>query len=270
SIDLQITTVAPGVWDGGNVGVDSNWSDALNWSGSALVGQDSLTFTGTLGLHNNNDQATETATSITFAPGAGAFVLGGNPVTLAGNVANSSSSPQLINLGLDFGVNVTLDGGTAGLIIGNGLTNTFGSPGSTTLTLAGLGTLTNLLNSSTVPGGTNSIVTVGGANWTLMNNSSSTPVAVPWALNFQAGTFNFGTASSAPILTNTTIQGLPADNQLGTVSGSAATLNIVNGILTTGARLNTATANTSTGIVNQVGGTLTVASQIQGANNATT
>jgi autotransporter-associated beta strand protein len=270
SIDLQITSLPPGIWNGGGSANDNNWSDAANWRGTALNGSDNLTFTGTAGLLNTNDTANEAATGITFAPGAGSFTLTGNGVPLSGNVVNASSNPQTIDLGLSFGTSVTLDGGAAGLTIGGGLTNTFGAPGSTTLTLAGTGTLTNLLSSTNNPGGTNSFATIAGANWTLMDNSTATPMTVPWPINFQAGTFTFGSASSAPNLNSTSAQGGPQDNQIGTVAGAVGTLNMLNGILTTRARLNTATASSCTGIVSQVGGTLNIGSQIQGANNATT
>ncbi len=268
SIDLQITSVPGGIWNGGNAAVDSNWSDALNWRGTALSGNDPLLFGGTAGLINTNDTPNETASSITFNSGAGAFTLTGNAITLAGNVVNSSSNPQAIDLGMSFGTTLTIDGGNAGLIVGGGLTNT--AAGTNSLILAGHGTLTNLLNSTTSPGGTNSLVLVSGANWTLMDNSSSTPVTVPWPLNLQAGTLNFGTASSAPVLNSTSVQGVPQDDQVGTVVGAVGTLNIVNGTFTTASRLNTALGNSSTGIVSQVGGTVIIASQIQGANGGTT
>ena len=271
SIDLQITSLPSGIWNGGNSAVDNNWSDPGNWSGTGLSGTDALNFTGVLGLNNTNDLSfTETATFISFLPGAGAFTLNGNPVTLDGGITNSSSNLQTINIGLSFGssgTNFSFDGGTAGLVIGNGLTNTFGVPGYTTLTLAGTGRLTNLLNSSSVPGGTNAIVLNGtNANWTLVDNSASAPMTAPWNFQINAGTFNFGVGSTGPTLTNTSAQGLPQDNQVGAAAGLVGTLNISNGTWTTVARLNTALGNNCTGIVSQVGGTLNIGNQFQGAN----
>ena len=272
SIDLAITAVPGGIWNGASPS-DSNWSDAANWSGSALTGNDPLYFTGTARLNNTNDTPSESASSITFLAGAGAFTLNGKAITLAGNVLNSSSNPQTIDVGLIFGggpTNVTLDGGSAGLIVGGGLTNIYATPGSSTLILAGLGTLTNLLNSTTSPGGTNLVLmNSASANWTLMDNGSSAPMTVPWAFALNAGTFNFGTAFSAPNLTTTSAQGVPQDHQLATVSGTVDTLNMVNGTWTTAARLNTAAANSCTGIVNQVGGTFNIGNQFQGANGGT-
>jgi len=271
SIDLQITGLPGGIWNGGDSAVDNNWSDSVNWSGTGLSGSDALNFTGTAGLNNTNDLGfTENANYITFLPGAGAFILNGNPVTLQGGVTNNSANLQSVDIGLSYGgngTNISFDGGSAGLIIGNGLTNTFGTPGYTTLTLAGAGLLTNLLNSTTSPGGTNIVLLNGtNANWTLVDNAASAPMTVPWNFQINAGTFNFGAGSSAPTLTNASAQGLPQDNQVGGTAGLVGTLNISNGTWTTIARLNTALGNNCTGIVSQVGGTLNIGNQFQGAN----
>ncbi len=256
----------PPQWNGGSAS-DSNWSDPANWNGTTIFSGNSLGFSGNNRLNNTNDTPADTQYSdIIFSPGAGAFTLNGNPIVPVGNFVNLSGNPQTINLGLDFNTGFTLDGGTGGLTIGGGLTNTATAPTRTTITLSGIGTLTNLL-ASTDPGGTNTIaMTSSAANWTLMDNASSTQITVPWSFDIRAGTFNFGTASSAPKLSSTSINGLPQDNEVGIVSGSSGTFNMVNGTLTTIARLNTATVVNSTGIVNQVGGTLNIGQQFQGAN----
>jgi len=239
SIDLDITTIPAGIWNGGGHGVNNNyWSNAANWNNNSLTGADPLVFTGTAGLNNTNDTP-ETPSSITFFTGAGTFTLNGNPVTLAGNIVNSSTNPQTIDLGLDFSANVTIDGGSGGLIIGGGITNT--ATATNTLTLAGNGILTNLLNSTTSPGGTNSLTTSSAtANWTLVDNSSSTPMTNQWLIEILAGTLNFGNAGSAPVFSSISAQGAPQDNQVGDIAGATGTLNMVNGTLTTLARLNTA------------------------------
>jgi len=267
----QINLVASGgppQWNGGSA-LDSNWSDSANWNGTAISPGSVLGFSGNARLNNTNDTTVDTSYSdIIFSPGAGAFTLNGNPIIPVGNIVNLSGNPQTINLGLDFNANFTLDGGVNGLIVGGGLTNTATAPTRTTVTLSGLGTLTNLL-ASVDPGGTNSIfMSSSTANWTLMDNAASAQMTVPWNFDIRAGTFNFGTASSAPKLSSTSINGLPQDNQVGITSGTVGTFNMVNGTLTTIARLNTATAVNSTGIVNQVGGTLNIGQQFQGANGA--
>jgi fibronectin-binding autotransporter adhesin len=277
SIDLAITGQPAGIWNGGG-SPNNDWSDAANWSGESLTGTDPLVFTGTAGLNNTNDTSGETATLITFYAGAGAFTLNGNGVTLNGGVTNSSSNPQTINLGLSFGSNGTnyyLTGGSTAataLVIDGGLTNTAALlPGYTTLTLAGYGVLANTLNSANATGGTNIfLLTSGTANWTLMNNASSTAMTVPWDFQINAGTFNFGSGTSAPVLTSTSAQGVPQDNQVGDVSGATGTFNMNAGTWTTTARLNSALATSSTGVVSQVGGTLNIANQFQGANGSNT
>jgi alpha-galactosidase len=254
------------VWNGGSA-TDSLWSDSANWGGSNLVPGATLVFDGAARLKNTNDTAAGTIYSgITFNPTAGAFQLNGNSIILGGNLTDNSASPQLLNLGLNFSNSVVLNGADSTLTIAHGLTNTYSAPGSTTLTLGGNGILTNLLSSANNPGGTNILATTGNANWTLMDNVSSASMTVPWALSINSGTFNFGSASSGPILNTTTPNNVPTDNQVGTVSGTSGTLNVVAGTLTTASRLNTATALSSTGIVTQVGGTFNLGSQFQGAN----
>ena len=54
-------TAASRSWDGG--GSTNNWSTPANWDGdlTAPIGNDSLTFDGTLRLTNNNDLTADTA-----------------------------------------------------------------------------------------------------------------------------------------------------------------------------------------------------------------
>ncbi len=271
TIDLVLTAVPFVVsWNGGSA-TDNLWSDAANWSGTPIAPTYSLVFDGNARLNTTNDTAALTAyTNITFNSGAGAFTLNGNPINGAG-ITNNSANPQTINLGLAFGRSIGLNGGTGGLFIGEGLTNTLGAPGFVTVTLAGKGVLTNILASANSPGGTNVLaVNDSAANWTLMDNASSATMTVPWALNVIDGTFNFGTASSAPSLTSISAQGAPQDNVVGATSFSTGTLNLSNGTFTTSARLNTGTAGDATGIINIYGGTLTAGNQFQGANGAAT
>jgi autotransporter-associated beta strand protein len=93
-------------------------------------------------------------------------------------------------------------------------------------------------------------------------------MTVPWVFEVNNGTFNYGMVASGPVLTTTTPNNVPSDNQVGAVSGASATFNMVNGTLTTASRFNTATASGSTGIISQSGGTFNIGSQFQGANGS--
>jgi autotransporter-associated beta strand protein len=256
-------------WNGGSAS-DSNWSDAANWGGASVAAGAPLAFGGNTRLNNNNDTtAGASYASLVFDPGAGAFVLGGNPIILGGSITNYSSNPQTINLGLSFGTSLTLSGAGNTLVIGNGLTNTLGASGSTTLTLTGAGIITNLLRSTASPGGTNIIaLNDPNGNWTLEDNATSAGMTVPWVFSVNNGTFNYGTAGSSPTLTLTTPDNMPQDNLVGNVSGAVGTFNMINGVLTTGSRFNTANASSSTGIINQTGGTWNMGVQFQGANGS--
>jgi len=84
-------------WNGG--GSDAGWSTAANWGGTAPVADDALFFGGTSQVINTNDLAAATAfAGITFNSDAGAFTLGGNAITLNGDVVNNAANAQMINL----------------------------------------------------------------------------------------------------------------------------------------------------------------------------
>lgn len=268
AVNLTIVGVTP-VWTGGSSS-DSYWSDATNWGGNGITAGAPLIFSGTARLNNTNDTAAATTYSnIVFNPGAGAFSLNGNSITAGGNTTNDSANVQTVNLGLNFSSSFTFDGASSPLLIGGGLTNRVGATGATTLVLAGSGQLADLFNSAITPGGTNILlVNDPAANWTLVDNASSASITAPWLFEVNNGTFNYGTASSAPTLSSTTVHNGPSDNQVGTVTGATSTFNMVNGTLTTGARFNTATAANSIGIVNQSGGTWNIGEQVQGANGS--
>jgi autotransporter-associated beta strand protein len=231
------------------------WSDTVNWSSPAVAGN-SLAFGGISRVNNTNDTAAGTTYSnIVFTPGAGAFALNGNSFTLAAGITNNSSVPQTVALGINFGNNITLNGASNALFIAGGLTNTFGGPGVTTLTLAGSGTLNNQLacvNAATV---TNIISVTGNANWTLLNNAASTPVTIPLQLDLLAGTFNFGQGASAPVIVS---PATASNSRLGVTAGAPATFNMVNGTFTIASRLNTGAAANTIAALNQSGGTINV------------
>jgi autotransporter-associated beta strand protein len=265
TIDL-VLTASPYlvVWNGGSAS-GNNFSDSNNWSGIPIFANDALTFDGTTRLTPFNDTTPNTVYSnLTFNGSAGAFTLTGNPLVFNGTLANNSISTQTILLGLGFTNNVTINGAVGPVIIGGGLTNVSGATGTRTLTLMGTGILTNLFGSTSAVGGTNGLIlNDSAANWTLLDNASSTTQVAPWAFELNNGTFNFGSGGNAPKLISTSIQGLPSDNQLG--NNATATLNFSNGVFTTSARFNTG-AGSGSGTVNQYGGTFNIASQFQGAN----
>ena len=266
SVTLTVLAATP-VWTGGS-GSDNNWSDIANWGSIAISPDVPLVFNGGTRLNDTNDTAAATIYSnIVFTSSAGAFVLNGNPITVGGNITNNSANPQTINFGLNFSGSFTLNGAGGPLIINGGLTNHLGAPGFTTLTLTGIGQLANTFNSATRPGGTNVILLNDNtADWTLVDNANSAPINVPWVFEVNNGTFNFGTSTSAPNLTSSTPDNTPSDNLVGNTSGGTATFNMVNGTLTTSSRIDTATATSSTGIINQTGGTMNIGVQFQGAN----
>jgi len=226
-----VVSGGPPIWNGGSA-TDSNWTDPANWNGISIGSGSLLYFAGNNRLNNTNDTTADTTYGdLTFTLNAGPFALNGNSLTLGGNVVNNSANPQTVDLNLSFGANRTFNGAGNSLIIGGALTNT---ANLTTLTLAGTGILTNLFYSADPTSMTNTLsMTSTNANWTLLDNPSSTPITVPWQIDFLAGAFNFGSASSAPNLTTTTVNGAPQDNRVGNVTGAVGTFSMSNGTFTT-------------------------------------
>jgi len=144
---LQAATIT---WNGA---ANGNWSGA-NWSGGTPVsmGSDTLIFQGSNHLATTNDLTGYTAsgaTAIAFNSGAGAFTLSGNAIALEGNITNSSTSLQTINLGLSTAAIRTVTTSASGGDIAMG--GVIGGTGG--ISKAGTGALT-LSGSNSYSGGT--------------------------------------------------------------------------------------------------------------------
>ncbi len=117
---LNSTTVfaAPKIWTGNN---SSAWSDPLNWGGSAPGSGDSLTFTGT-NTTNSNDFTGYSFSGITLSSATNSFNLGGNPITLTGDIVDTAPSAQGVNLNITLGSPVTFRTTVGTLFINTGYT----------------------------------------------------------------------------------------------------------------------------------------------------
>jgi fibronectin-binding autotransporter adhesin len=286
SIDLKITALPAGTWNGGNVAVDSLWSDALNWNGTGLSGADPLTFTGTVGLNNTNDTS-EAPTSITFAPSAGAFTLNGNPVTISGDIANNSSSSQTMNLDVTLNnsaANYNFTGGTSGLTLNSNLTGSASAAAMQQILVTGNAAINGVISSAGVDATAGLRLNVTNAvsdtlGLTLGGNKTS---AFNGQLAVSHGVMNYGSATEAPNMTITRIANGNFGEFLtvGAVAAGTSTFNMKNGNLTLNdgqlgvgatsirlalANVGNATNASESAIWNQTGGTLT----LQGFNLGT-
>src|SRR4051812_21961103 len=215
-------------WTGGGLAND-NWTNRDNWLGStAPVAGDALIFDSSLRLTPSNDFSALTSfTGIGFSSTAGAFTLGGNAITLSGDVtSDSSGQSHTINLGLVLDANrtvrvsdsnVTINGVISGT--GSGITKT----GNGILTLGAVNTYTG---PTVIDGGTLAYVAdnfgVGALNF------GFTPAATSASTN--SGTLDLNnaslTASSLTLQNNTTTPNI-------ITIGSGKTLT-VNGAFTVG------------------------------------
>lgn len=159
-------------WNGG--GTDDNWSTAANWNGTAMNATgDFIQFSGTNRLTPVNNFATSVI-GISFLSSAGAYVLSGNAVTLAGDVTNSSTTTlETINLGLNLSSTRTFNAAAGGLLIGGVIGQTASGQslvktGAGTMTLTGANTYTG---ATTIQQGT---LALSGSNGALGDGTGIT------------------------------------------------------------------------------------------------
>lgn len=144
-------------------GTSANWSVASNWGGTAPVNDSMLIFGGTpTTTSTTNNLSGFGITGLIFNAGASAFTLGGNSITLNGDISSYAANTQTISLGLTLSGNRTIhiDPGLVSIsgVITDGA-NSFG------LTKTGPGLL-GLKASNTFDGGvsiTSGTVGVGGS-----------------------------------------------------------------------------------------------------------
>ncbi|HWB57859.1 MAG TPA: autotransporter domain-containing protein [Chthoniobacteraceae bacterium] len=85
-------------WTNGAGSGNVNWAKNTNWSGNTTpVNGNSLFFSGTKGLSNTDNISGLSVNGITFASGAGAFTLNGQPITVSGTIANNSANTQTLS-----------------------------------------------------------------------------------------------------------------------------------------------------------------------------
>ncbi len=182
-------------WDGG--GSDANWGTVANWDGDSTLPSagDVLFFGGSAQLSNTNNLGAGTAFSgITFKSGAGAFTLGGNAVTLDGDIANLSTSAKTVNLPLTLSGDRTIFGSNAafavnGLLSGPGglmaaVTNTLYLTGNNTyegLTSVSNGCRLSIRHANAL-GSTNSGIRVYGRTGASLRLENGITVAEPITL----------------------------------------------------------------------------------------
>ena len=159
------------IWSGLST-TGNNWSDAANWN-TVPTGEETLHFTGLTRTAPNNDFPAGTSFSgLRFDAGAASFTIGGNPITMTGDIINYSSNNQTINLAM-------------------ALTSTAMNlnTGGTTLTLGG-----NLSNSGTIVAGLN---VLGGGMLVLSGSNSFTGTTT-----ITAGTLSVATIGNGGVVGN--------------------------------------------------------------------
>jgi autotransporter-associated beta strand protein len=117
---LRIGTVASSAWTGGGNPADSHWSNPLNWGGTAPKKYGVLNFgeSTPASVANANDYGVDTPFYGIVFSGSSAFTLQGNRIRLDGNVVNSSSQPQTIELDVQLiGMSRSFSADTADIVV---------------------------------------------------------------------------------------------------------------------------------------------------------
>jgi len=146
-------------WNGG--GADANWTTISNWTatlpGTAPQPGGVEEFGGSVSLSPNNNEVNLSSIGIIFKPGAGAFTLTGNGISMGGasGIANDSTSTETIDLPLTLAAPQQFSA-TSGPLVFSGTIDgaynlTLSGPNSITLTGA-VGSIM-ALNSLTASGG---------------------------------------------------------------------------------------------------------------------
>ncbi|MEA1909859.1 MAG: autotransporter-associated beta strand repeat-containing protein, partial [Patescibacteria group bacterium] len=178
---------AANVWDGG--GADNNWNTAANWDDNAVptfpVG---LNFGGTTRLAPNNDLSSLTVNGLTFDSGAGAFVLGGNAITLGGDIVNNDADNQTIDLDMVLGSTRTVNTASGNVTLNGALSGTGGltMTGAKTLNIYGNNTFSGpvTLSSGTVKTYSGTAFGSGDVTWSGGKWNAGSGVTIANNMNF--------------------------------------------------------------------------------------
>ena len=214
---LPAAKAANWAWD--TTPASGNFND-VNWTSGTVPGAgtgtpasaDSLYFGASSQLSLTNDFSSFTFNGLTFNNDANAYTIGGNGITLGGDIVNSSASLETINLNLALSAarNITTAGGGGDITVGGNLSGAFAltNNGAGILTLAGANTYTG-----------NTVVNGGKVNYSGSLNASTAPFTVNSRLNVS------GTLNISQFLIGDLVGGAGAVYQ----TGGAVTLNQVAG-----------------------------------------
>jgi fructan beta-fructosidase len=195
SVEVSATPPAAATWTG--LGSDNNWGTGGNWN-TAPSFPTGLIFAGNTQLVNSNNLSGITVNSLTFNAAAGAFVLGGTPITLTGNIGFSgnpaAAETQTVDLDMAWNSSEYIDTPANGnLSLGGNISSSTDSSlikvNTGGLTLGGTNTITSwdldggtttLTGSTTINGDGNSRIYVGNGDY--LADCSGTLVIQPGAL----------------------------------------------------------------------------------------
>ncbi|HWY29657.1 MAG TPA: autotransporter-associated beta strand repeat-containing protein, partial [Candidatus Acidoferrum sp.] len=195
SVEVSATPPAVATWSG--LGSDNNWGTGGNWIAVPSF-PTGLIFAGSTQLVNSNNLTGVMVNSLMFNSAAGAFVLGGNGITLTGNIGfnGNPAAPvtQTVDLNMAWNASEYIDTpGNGNLSLDGNITSSTDSSlikvGTGGLTLGGTNTITSwdldggtttITGNATIIGDGNSRVYVGNGDY--LADCSGTLVIQPGAV----------------------------------------------------------------------------------------
>lgn len=159
-------------WNGG--GGNGSWATAANWQGGTVPASGAdLIFTGS-SQTNIATAGARTTGAMTFDSAASAFTIGGDTITLGGNIANNSNSTQTINSAIVLNSDRVITANTGNLVFSANiaLSNTAALPGTLTFSGNSSTLVSGVISDGPAAGG--SLVKTGSGTLTLTGNNSFT------------------------------------------------------------------------------------------------
>ena len=198
-------TAATRTWTGN--GSDVQWKNPLNWDGGLAFPAtgDSLLFSGANGLTNTNDFANGTLfNGISFDNSAGAFTLGGNSITLGGNLVNNAATASTVET---ISLPIVLSGNTVVNISAGANAGNTSTPANLTITapISGPGFGLTLINSNLNKLDT-STAAVGAFSLGVLTLSGANSYTGPTVVQAGRLTLDFSSASVRPIILSPAVQ----------------------------------------------------------------
>jgi len=160
-------------------GTTSDWNTGTNWdpAGVPAAGAD-IYFSSNTASTSVSTSTNQTTGSLRFDPGAAAYTISGNTITLGGNIINNSTVTQTINSNLALNASRSILSNTGNVSIGGNvaLSNVAALPGTLTIDGNASTTISGVVSDGPAAGG--ALTKKGNGTLTLTGNNTYTGATI--------------------------------------------------------------------------------------------